>query len=87
MKYSFRPRGVCPQSISFDLEDGIVSDIDFYGGCHGNLQAISALLEGTPASHAIEKLKGIRCGDKSTSCSDQLVRGFEKALKMAESSS
>ena len=87
MKFTFRPQGVCSQAITFDLEEGIVKDIEFYGGCHGNLQAISRLLEGMPVSYAAEKLSGIKCGDKSTSCSDQLVKGLEKALKMAESSS
>jgi len=84
MKYTFRPRGVCSQEISFDLEGETVRNISFYGGCHGNLQAISKLLDGMTVSYAKEKLSGIRCGYKSTSCGDQLVRGLEAALEMAE---
>ena len=87
MKYTFRPRGVCSQQVSLDLEDGIIKNLEFYGGCHGNLQALSRLLEGMPVSFAIERLKGIKCGYKMTSCADQLIRGIENALNMAESSS
>ena len=86
MKYTFRPRGVCSQEITFEIEDDIVKNISFYGGCHGNLQALSKLLDGMPVSYAAEKLKGIKCGYKQTSCADQLVLGMEQALKMAESS-
>jgi len=82
MQYTFRPYGVCPEFITFELEGEIVKNIDFYGGCHGNLQALSRLLEGMPVSYAKEKLAGIECGDKMTSCADQLVKGLEKALKM-----
>jgi len=81
MKYTYRPRGVCSEIITFDIEDGIVRDIDFYGGCHGNLQAVARLLEGMPVSEAKEKLGGIRCGYKMTSCADQLVKGMERALR------
>ena len=84
MKYSFKPRGVCSQQISLDLEDGIIRNLEFLGGCHGNLQAISILLEGKPASYAIEKLKGVKCGYKLTSCTDQLAKGLEHLLSQNE---
>ena len=86
MKHTFRPRGVCSQEISFEIEEGLLKNISFYGGCHGNLQALSRLLEGMPVSYAIERLKGIKCGYKQTSCSDQLIQGIEQALKIAASS-
>ena len=79
MRYNYRTQGVCSRSISFDLEDGIVSGVKFDGGCNGNLKGISALAEGKPATEVIEVLSGITCGFKSTSCPDQ----FAKALKSA----
>ncbi len=79
MKYNYRTQGVCSRSISFDLENGIVSNVKFDGGCNGNLKGISALAEGKPATEVIDVLTGITCGFKSTSCPDQ----FAKALKSA----
>ncbi len=79
MKYNYRTQGVCSRSISFDLDNGIVSNVKFDGGCNGNLKGISALAEGKPATEVIDVLTGITCGFKSTSCPDQ----FAKALKSA----
>ena len=79
MKYNYRTQGVCSRSISFDLEDGIISNVKFDGGCNGNLKGISALAEGKHATEVIDVLTGITCGFKSTSCPDQ----FAKALKSA----
>lgn len=81
MKYTYIPRGICPSQITIELEDDIVKNIDFIGGCNGNLQAVSALLAGMSASQVSEKLAGIRCGHKKTSCADQLVKGIDEALK------
>jgi uncharacterized protein (TIGR03905 family) len=65
-----------------ELDDqNIIRDFSVYGGCSGNLQAVSILVRGMPAEEAITKLKGIRCGYKPTSCPDQLARGLERALK------
>lgn len=80
MKYNYRTQGTCARSISFDLEDGIVKNISFEGGCNGNLKGISALAEGKKAEDIIETLAGIRCGFKSTSCPDQLARALHEAL-------
>ena len=81
MTYSFRPQGVCSQEMRLELdEDGIIRDLQVRGGCRGNLQGISALVRGMPAREAIERLKGIRCGFKPTSCPDQLAQGLEKIL-------
>lgn len=81
MKYNYRTRGTCARSISFDLEDGIVKNIYFEGGCNGNLKGISALAEGKNAEEIIETLSGIRCGFKNTSCPDQLATALSEALK------
>lgn len=82
MTYRFRPRGVCSQEMRVEVDDqGIIQQLQVYGGCSGNLQGIAALVKGMPASEAVERLKGIRCGFKDTSCPDQLARNLEKALE------
>ena len=81
MKYSFRTRGVCARNITFDLEDGIVKNVIFMGGCNGNLKAISKLIEGMDAQKVIEILKGNDCGGRGTSCADQLAIALEEAMK------
>lgn len=79
--FSFRPQGVCSQEMQVTLDDnGIIQDLQVLGGCNGNLQGISALVRGMSAKDAIERLKGIRCGPRPTSCPDQLARGLEKML-------
>ena len=81
MVVEFRPRGVCSQLMRVELdEDQVIRKMEVVGGCSGNLQGISALVKDMPAREAIERLKGIRCGFKDTSCPDQLARGLEKAL-------
>ena len=81
MVVEFRPRGVCSQLMRVELdEDQVIRKMEVVGGCSGNLQGISALVRDMPAREAIEKLKGIRCGFKDTSCPDQFARGLEKAL-------
>lgn len=81
MKYSFRTRGVCARNISFDLEDGIVKDVSFMGGCNGNLKAISKLINGMEAQKVIDILRGNDCGGRGTSCADQLAIALEEAMK------
>ena len=81
MVVEFRPRGVCSQLMRVELdEDRVIRKMEVMGGCSGNLQGISALVKDMPAQEAIDRLKGIRCGFKDTSCPDQLARGLEKAL-------
>ena len=81
MTYSFRPRGVCSQEMRVEVDDqGIIQRLEVLGGCSGNLQGISVLVRGMPAQEAIQRLKGIRCGFKDTSCPDQLARGLEEAM-------
>lgn len=77
---TYRTSGTCSQMINFDLEDGIVKNVSFMGGCNGNLQGIGSLVEGMKAEDVIEKLKGIRCGMRPTSCPDQLAKALEAAI-------
>ena len=76
----YRPQGVCSSAIDIELKDGVIDSVQFTGGCNGNLQGISALVKGMTAEEAITRLKGIRCGFKSTSCPDQLARALESML-------
>lgn len=77
---TYNTEGVCAKEIDFDLKDGIVSNVRFKGGCPGNLQAISALIEGMPAEEVIKKVRGITCGNKVTSCTDQLANALLEKL-------
>lgn len=78
MKY--QTQGTCSRQIDFDVVDGKLHNVRYTGGCNGNLQGVSALVEGMDVNEAIAKLKGIKCGFKSTSCPDQLARALEKYL-------
>ena len=80
MNFTFKTKGVCASTITFDLTGGVVSGVSFVGGCNGNLKAISRLVEGMDAKKLIETLKGNKCGFKSTSCADQLAIAIENAL-------
>lgn len=75
------PKGVCSQAIDVELDGETITHVQFVGGCHGNLQGIARLVEGMNAKDAIAKVRGIRCGFKSTSCPDQLANALEAALK------
>ncbi len=81
MKHTYKTRGTCSTRISFELNEGIVSDVKFTGGCNGNLKGISMLSEGMKAEDIIARVKGIKCGFKSTSCPDQLAVALENAMK------
>ena len=82
MKYTYRTKGTCSAEIIIELDDNsIVRYVEYLGGCNGNLKGISKLVEGLPATEVIDRLKGIRCGMKSTSCPDQLARALELMLK------
>lgn len=70
----FRPQGVCCQLMQLAIQDGKIIDADFFGGCSGNLRGIKQLIKGMSVDEVIERLKGIPCGDKPTSCPDQLSR-------------
>lgn len=78
MKLEYRPRGVCSQRIEIEVEDGRVQDVQFTGGCSGNLQGISRLVKGMPVEEVISRVEGIRCGFKPTSCPDQLAQALKQ---------
>ncbi len=81
MKYNYKTKGTCSRSIQFEINDGVISNVSFEGGCNGNLKGIAALAEGKKAEDVIESLSGIKCGFKSTSCPDQFAKALEEALK------
>ena len=78
MKYRYKTSGTCSQMIEFEVNDGVLSNVLFYGGCAGNLQGISRLVEGMKVEDVVSRLQGIRCGMKSTSCPDQLAQALMK---------
>ena len=80
MTFTYQTRGTCSTKISFDITDGIVTNVSFVRGCNGNLKAIAKLVEGMEAERVISILKGNTCGMRSTSCADQLATALEKAL-------
>lgn len=73
----YQTKGTCSSAIDIEVEDGIIQSVKFTGGCNGNLQGISSLVTGMRVEEAISKLKGIKCGFKSTSCPDQLACALE----------
>ena len=80
MTIEYTPRGVCSRKMNIEVEEGIIRSVDIQGGCSGNLQGISRLVEGMSVDEAIRRLDGIRCGWKTTSCPDQLAQ----ALKLSK---
>ncbi|MBR4184237.1 MAG: TIGR03905 family TSCPD domain-containing protein [Clostridia bacterium] len=81
MKYQYRTQGTCSSAVSFDIEDGKLSNVVFTGGCNGNLKAIGRLVEGKDAREIADLLRGNLCGFKNTSCADQLSKAIDKALE------
>lgn len=80
MNFQYRTKGVCARSLSFAIEDGRVTGVQFDGGCGGNTQGVSRLVEGMPVEEAIRRLDGIQCGFKGTSCPDQLAKALKAAI-------
>ena len=78
MHFTYRTKGTCSQEILFDVDGKTVKNIEFIGGCNGNLQGISRLVTGMPVSEVITRLEGVRCGTRSTSCPDQLCRALHE---------
>lgn len=83
MEIQYRPKGVCARQMNVHVENGIVENVQIIGGCAGNLMGLSMLVKGRPVEEVVEALKGIRCGDKSTSCPDQLAMALSQALAQA----
>ncbi len=79
MQYEYQTKGTCSRSILFDIEDGKVKNVQFIGGCNGNLKGIGVLVEGMDVDEVISRVEGIQCGMKSTSCPDQLAQALKKA--------
>ncbi len=80
MIHTYIPRSVCSRMIQIEIEDDVIVDCKFIGGCSGNTQGVSALVKGMDVYDAIEKLKGIDCGGRGTSCPDQLALALEEAV-------
>lgn len=76
----YRPSGVCSQLIKVDVEDNIIKNVEFVGGCAGNTQGIASLVKGMDVDDAISRIEGITCGFKSTSCPDQLAKALRQAV-------
>ena len=74
----FRPHGVCSQLIRVDVEDNIVKNVEFIGGCSGNTQGVATLVEGMKVDDVIKKLSSIKCGFKNTSCPAQLAEALKE---------
>ena len=81
MRCEYKMENTCSQIISFDIDGNVITNIEFYGGCNGNLKAIAKLLEGTTVEEIEEKLLGNTCGRRPTSCTDQLARAVRKAYE------
>jgi uncharacterized protein (TIGR03905 family) len=79
MHYTYKTKGTCAQFIDFDVEDGIVKNVRFQGGCSGNTQGVSLLAEGMKVDEVIARLEGVRCGAKPTSCPDQLAKALKES--------
>lgn len=80
MTTSYKTKGTCSRQIDLTIENGIITDVKFYGGCNGNLQGISRLVIGRDAKEVAESVKGVNCNGKGTSCPDQLAKAIEAAL-------
>ena len=76
----YKTRGTCARAVIVDIEDGVITDCQFVGGCSGNTQGVAALVKGMKVDEAVSKIKGIKCGMKSTSCPDQLALALEEAV-------
>ena len=80
MTYSYETTGTCSSRINFELTDGKIHRLSFENGCNGNLKALGVLTEGMDAAELVRKLKGLTCGERGTSCADQLARAVEQFL-------
>ena len=81
MTYTYATSGTCSRQIDFELDGNIIKNVVFLGGCNGNLKGIAKLVEGMTAEEAINRLRGICCGSKTTSCPDQLAIALTAALE------
>ncbi len=84
MTITYKPKGVCSSNIELEVENGIVTSLVFTGGCSGNLQGLARLATGMKADEVADKLEGLRCDRKPTSCPDQLAKALRQALENGE---
>ncbi|MCL2762449.1 MAG: TIGR03905 family TSCPD domain-containing protein [Treponema sp.] len=82
--HQYKTRGTCATEIRFGLQNGKLHSVSFEGGCEGNLKALSILAEGMDAKELVAKLKGLRCGRRTTSCADQLANGIEQVIEQSK---
>lgn len=80
MKYQFTTNGTCSRLIDIEMEDGRIAEVKFTGGCNGNLKGLAALVKGSTPAEVIERLEGIECGTKGTSCPDQLAKALKQLV-------
>ena len=80
MQYEYKTKGTCSQRILFEIEDGKLHNVQYIGGCNGNLKGIGSLVEGMDADEVVTRLEGTTCGFKATSCPDQLAKAIKEAL-------
>ncbi len=80
MTIQYTPKGVCSQAFQIEVEEGVIRSVQVTGGCDGNLKGLSSLLKGMTVEDAIQRMEGIRCGMKATSCPDQLAQALKTAL-------
>lgn len=78
MRYHYKTKGTCSTDIFLDVEDGILREIEYWNGCNGNLQGISRLVKGMSVQEVLDRLEGIRCGMRPTSCPDQLCKALHE---------
>lgn len=81
MKFSYKPQGVCSAQMNFEIEDGVLKDVEIIRGCSGNTQGISSLCKGMKVNDIIDRLEGIDCNGRGTSCPDQLAKALKAALE------
>lgn len=77
----YKTKGVCSQAIELELEGNVIKNVQFFGGCSGNTQGVASLVKGMTAEEAIQRLEGIKCGPRPTSCPDQLAKALKEALQ------
>lgn len=79
MEYTYQTKGTCSQKITFDINDDVITNVQYLGGCNGNLKALRSLVDGLTVEQIEQKLGGIECGVKGTSCGDQLAKAVREA--------
>lgn len=84
MHYTYKTSGVCSRSIDFDVENGVLRNVKYVGGCDGNLKGIGKLVEGMDIKEVAKRLDGIKCGFKATSCPDQLSKALQEIIAKEE---